>query len=55
MKPKKCLSAYMIFVREMRPQIVRENQGMKVLYVMKEVGKRWKGLEDKSYFENKAN
>ncbi len=24
-KPKKCLSGYMIFVREMRPQIVKEN------------------------------
>ena len=38
-KPKKCLSAYMIFVREMRPRIVRENPDMKVLHVMKEVGR----------------
>lgn len=40
-KPKKCLSGYMIFVWEMRPQIVKENPQMKVLHVMKEVGKRW--------------
>lgn len=38
-KPKKCLSGYMIFVREMRPQIVKENPNMKVLHVMKEVGR----------------
>lgn len=38
-KPKKCLSGYMIFVREMRPVIVSENPNMKVLHVMKEVGR----------------
>lgn len=53
-KPKKCLSAYMIFVREIRPVIVEENPNMPVLDVMKEVGKRWKHLRDKSYYEHKA-
>jgi hypothetical protein len=40
-RPKKCLSGYMIFVREMRPKIVRDNPNMKVLCVMKEVGRKW--------------
>ena len=40
-KPKKCLSAYMIFVREMRQKVTEENPHMKVLDVMKEVGRRW--------------
>jgi hypothetical protein len=30
-KPKKCLSAYMIFVKETRPQIVEENPEMGAL------------------------
>lgn len=40
-KPKKCLSAYMIFVKETRPLIVEANPNMGALDVMKEVGIRW--------------
>ena len=43
-KPKKCLSAYMIFVRETRQKVTRENPHMKVLDVMKEVGRRWQSI-----------
>lgn len=42
----------MIFVRNMRPKVVKENPEIKVLDVMKIVGKRWKGLKDKSEFDD---
>ena len=37
-KPKKCLSAYMIFVKETRPRIVEENLELGALDIMKKVG-----------------
>lgn len=40
-KPKKCLSAYMIFVKETRPLIVEKHPEMGALQVMKEVGMKW--------------
>lgn len=43
-KPKKCLSAYMIFVKETRPQIVETHPEMGALQVMQEVGKKWQAL-----------
>ena len=39
--PKKCLSAYMIFVRETRKKIFDENPDMPALQIMKEVGREW--------------
>jgi len=39
--PKKCLSAYMIFVRETWKWIQDENPDMPALQIMKEVGKEW--------------
>ncbi len=39
--PKKCLSAYMIFVRETRKRIQEENPIMPALQIMKEVGREW--------------
>lgn len=41
LKPKKKLSAYMIFVRETRPKVIQEMTGIQALDVMKEVGRRW--------------
>lgn len=37
-RPKKCLSSYMIFVKETRPKIVEANPHLDALQVMKEVG-----------------
>lgn len=34
-RPKKCLSAYMIFVRETRSKVQKENKNMHVLEIMK--------------------
>ena len=45
--PKKCLSAYMIFVRETRKRIQEENSDMPALQIMKEVGKEWQVLDNK--------
>jgi len=42
----------MIFVRDMRPKVVIDNPEIKVLDVMKIVGKRWKSLKDKSVYDN---
>lgn len=56
-KPKKCLSSYMIFVREVRSKVTQEFPDMNALDVMKEVGRRWQQISDtdKSYFQNMAN
>lgn len=56
-KPKKCLSAYMIFVKETRPKIVEANPTMGALNVMKEVGLAWQNMNDKDreYFKEKAD
>ena len=55
-KPKKCLSAYMIFVRETRQKVTQEHPEMKVLDVMKEVGRRWQSIDpiEKASFEHKS-
>jgi len=39
--PKKCLSAYMIFVWETWKKIQTANPDMHVLEIMKQVGHRW--------------
>lgn len=55
-RPKKALSAYMIFVRETRPLICEKYPDMHALDVMKEVGKTWQRLTfpEKQRFENEA-
>ena len=56
-KPKKCLSAYMIFVRETRQKITHEHPDMQALNVMKEVGRRWQAIDivSKREFERKSD
>jgi len=56
-RPKKCLSSYMIFVREVRSRVTQEFPDMNALDVMKEVGKRWQNItqEDKDYFQALAD
>lgn len=43
--PKKCLSAYMIFVRETRKRIQESQLEMPALQIMKEVGREWQELD----------
>jgi len=56
-RPKKCLSSYMIFVREVRAKVTQDFPDMNALDVMKEVGRRWQSIipEDKKYFQTQAD
>lgn len=56
-RPKKCLSAYMIFVRETRSKISKANPDMPVLQIMKEVGNKWQNLTptEKQIFQKMAD
>lgn len=55
-RPKKALSAYMIFVRETRAKVCLQYPEMHALEVMKKVGKLWQELdkENKKIFEDQA-
>jgi hypothetical protein len=58
-KPKKCLSAYMIFVKETRPTIVEAHPQLGALEIMKKVGEMWQSLlkaeSGTKYFQDKAD
>jgi len=45
-KPKKCLSAYMVFVKETRPSIVEKHPDLGALDIMKKVGEMWQTLQN---------
>lgn len=47
-RPKRPLSAYMLWLNENREQIKRENPGIKVTEIAKRGGELWRGLKDKS-------
>lgn len=47
-RPKRPLSAYMLWLNDNREQIKRENPGIKVTEVAKRGGELWRGLKDKS-------
>jgi len=53
-KPKRPLSAYMIWLNSARESIKRENPDFKVTEVAKKGGELWRGLKDKSEWEAKA-
>jgi hypothetical protein len=55
-RPKKALSAYMIFVRKTRSEICKKYPDMHALQIMKEVGKTWQNLDalDKVKYEEQA-
>jgi len=53
-KPKRPLSAYMLWLNDNREQIKRDNPGIKVTEVAKRGGELWRGLKDKSKWEQKA-
>lgn len=52
--PKRPLSAYMFFSKEARPQIKAEKPEMGFADLGKEIGLRWKALDDKSKFNEFA-
>jgi hypothetical protein len=53
-KPKRPLSAYMIWLNSARESIKKENPDFKVTEVAKKGGELWRGLKDKSEWEAKA-
>ena len=53
-KPKRPLSAYMIWLNSAREAIKKENPEFKVTDVAKKGGELWRGLKDKTEWEAKA-
>ncbi|KAF9809669.1 hypothetical protein SFRURICE_016440 [Spodoptera frugiperda] len=53
-KPKRPMSAYMLWLNSAREQIKSENPGMKVTEIAKKGGEIWKSMKDKSEWEEKA-
>jgi high mobility group protein B2 len=53
-KPKRPLSAYMLWLNSARESIKKENPDYKVTEVAKRGGELWRGLKDKAEWEAKA-
>jgi len=53
-RPKRPLSAYMIWLNDHREQIKKENPGIKVTEIAKRGGELWRALKDKSEWDQKA-
>lgn len=47
-KPKRPLSAYMLWLNSAREGIKREHPGIKVTEIAKKGGEIWRGMKDKS-------
>jgi hypothetical protein len=47
-KPKRPLSAYMLWLNSAREQIKKENPGIKVTEIAKKGGEQWRAMKDKS-------
>ena len=47
-RPKRPLSAYMLWLNENREQIKKDNPGSKVTDIAKRGGELWRGMKDKS-------
>lgn len=47
-KPKRPMSAYMLWLNSAREQIKADNPGLKVTEVAKKGGEIWRGMKDKS-------
>lgn len=47
-KPKRPLSAYMIWLNDHRESIKKENPGIKVTEIAKRGGELWRALKDKT-------
>ncbi|KOB71969.1 High mobility group protein D [Operophtera brumata] len=53
-KPKRPMSAYMLWLNSARESIKSEHPGLKVTEVAKKGGELWKKMTDKSVWEKKA-
>jgi high mobility group protein B2 len=53
-RPKRPLSAYMLWLNQAREAIKKENPDFKVTEVAKKGGELWRGMKDKTEWEGKA-
>lgn len=53
-RPKRPLSAYMLWLNSARESIKKENPDFKVTEIAKKGGELWRGMKDKSEWEAKA-
>ncbi|XP_068625643.1 high mobility group protein D-like isoform X2 [Battus philenor] len=53
-KPKRPMSAYMLWLNSAREQIKADNPGLKANEIAKKGGEIWRLMEDKSVWEEKA-
>uniref|UniRef100_D3TNQ3 High mobility group protein D n=1 Tax=Glossina morsitans morsitans TaxID=37546 RepID=D3TNQ3_GLOMM len=53
-RPKRPLSAYMLWLNENREQIKKDNPGSKVTDIAKRGGELWRAIKDKTEWEQKA-
>ncbi|KAJ2949234.1 hypothetical protein O0L34_g6184 [Tuta absoluta] len=53
-KPKRPMSAYMLWLNSARESIKAEHPGLKVTEIAKKGGEIWRGMKDKSEWEEKA-
>lgn len=53
-KPKRPLSAYMLWLNSERESIKKENPGIKVTEIAKRGGELWRAMKDKTEWEGKA-
>jgi len=54
-RPKRPLSAYMLWLNENRESIKKENPGSKVTDIAKRGGELWRGLKDKTVSDTHFN
>jgi len=50
-RPKKAKSSFIFFCSDVRPNLMKENPSLKLGGIMKELGKQWSNLEDRSKYE----
>lgn len=53
-KPKRPMSAYMLWLNSAREQIKADHPGLKVTELGKKGGEIWRAMKDKSVWEEKA-
>ncbi|KAH8330161.1 hypothetical protein KR074_009449 [Drosophila pseudoananassae] len=53
-RPKRPLSAYMLWLSSIRESIKKDNPGIKVTDVARKAGELWRAMTDKSEWEAKA-
>lgn len=53
-KPKRPMSAYLLWLNSARAQIKADHPGLKVTEVAKKAGELWRAMEDKSTWEQRA-